>query len=86
MEKRRKTILIVIIAILLFSSVIIFPLIFFFSNQNDILMQVIPSSLKSYPGHTAWMMAEIRSKSSSINIGDFFIMLKFKLIIHYKIS
>ncbi|MFX0011156.1 MAG: hypothetical protein ACFE9R_12630 [Candidatus Hermodarchaeota archaeon] len=68
MELKTKRICIILFAIILVSSMIITPFIFvFFSiNPKKATITFYPSSLKSFPNQTAWLIAEINILDTTI--------------------
>jgi hypothetical protein len=68
MELKTKRIFIILFAIILVSSMIIIPFIYviFSINPKKATITFYPASLRSFPNHTAWLIAEINILDTSI--------------------
>ena len=63
MNRNRKKMLILITGIVLLIASISVPLIYLFLNSGRVYPRITftPNYLKSFPNHTAWLLAEVRS-------------------------
>lgn len=63
MNRNQKIIIIVLVGVLVATSSILIPFIYVFLSNNTIKPQIVftPNYLKSFPNHTAWLLAEVHS-------------------------
>lgn len=63
MNRNQKKIVIIILGVLLTSACILIPFIYIFLITGPIMPKIIftPNHLKSFPNHTAWLLAEVYS-------------------------
>ncbi|NVM16503.1 MAG: hypothetical protein HWN80_02225 [Candidatus Lokiarchaeota archaeon] len=63
MNRNKKKIVIALIGVILATASIIIPFIYFFLSNDAKIPQIvfIPKYLKSFPNHTAWLLAEVHS-------------------------
>ncbi|MFX0074580.1 MAG: hypothetical protein ACFE96_04015 [Candidatus Hermodarchaeota archaeon] len=66
MNRNQKKVVIIILGVLLATASILTPLIFIFLIKDPVMPKITftPSYLKSFPNHTAWLLAEIHSGES----------------------
>lgn len=63
---KKFLILILVMALIIASIPIIFIIISNTQEQENIHIEFLPKRMKSYPNHTAWLLLDIRTKSSDL--------------------
>jgi len=84
MIQSRKTIVVIIIGVIILFSSLVFPLLFLLYRPSTFFINFTPNTLKSYPGHTAWLIGEISSQNSPLQNSSILIEANMAVNLDYK--